>query len=86
MLCGTLSVSGRSPCETPQVTSHETFDVQRPRVETNKLMGEDDAESFKARTAIGARILDQPLELERSVQRCRIVEEKPRRTATTFAS
>jgi hypothetical protein len=39
------------------------------------FVAQDDAECFKARTAIGARILDQPFELERSFQRCRIVEE-----------
>ena len=55
--------------------------------ETTKFVGHDDAESFKARTAIGARILDQPLELEGSFQRCRIFKEKPRRrSATAFGS
>jgi hypothetical protein len=44
--------------------------------ETTRFVGHDNAESFKTRIAIGARILDQPLEFEGSFQRCRIVEEK----------
>jgi hypothetical protein len=42
---------------------------------------QDDAEGLEIRPALGARLLDQPHELERGVRQCGILEEQARRQA-----
>src|SRR3981081_2798749 len=74
-----LNVAGdHTPLPICEAASHGTFAARSRCIQTNKFMRQDDAECFKIRAAIGACSLDQPLELERSVRQCRIIEEKPR--------
>ena len=53
-------------------------DAWGPGVETHEFMCQDGAESFEIGAAVGACTLDQPLELERRVPQCGVLEEQPR--------